>query len=60
MGAAPLPAYLVALLAAIEAGAIVVEPGAAVHVEVAHDDDCKLLSGRGACDCSPEVKVVRR
>ena len=29
------------------------------HIEVKHEHDCALLNGKGECNCTPEVKMVR-
>lgn len=43
-----------------ELRALAPELGAGLFdVEVLHDDWCALLTGRGPCDCSPDI-VVRR
>jgi hypothetical protein len=28
------------------------------HVGIAHDDWCNLLSGKGPCNCDPEVQLL--
>jgi hypothetical protein len=28
------------------------------HVSIAHDDWCNLLSGKGPCNCDPEVQIL--
>lgn len=33
-------------------------PGTVNHVSVAHDDWCNLLSGKGPCNCDPEVTIL--
>ena len=33
-------------------------PKDGVHqMEVAHDDDCKLISRTGACNCDPDIYI---
>ncbi len=53
------PGYLLALLALLATGELVLEPGGEMHVLVEHDDGCSLLLGRGGCDCLPELHVRR-
>lgn len=33
-------------------------PGDFVEVLVLHDDSCRFLRGRGACDCEPTVRAM--
>jgi hypothetical protein len=33
------------------------KPGTLNSIQVAHDDWCALLAGRGQCDCAPEIKI---
>lgn len=35
------------------------KPGEIVHIEVHHDRGCSLLAGIGACNCRPNVHVVK-
>jgi hypothetical protein len=46
--------YLTALLAA---GADIA-PGTVHHVSIAHDDWCDLLTSRGPCNCTPDIRVT--
>lgn len=36
-----------------------VAPGEIVHIEVRHDDDCRIFENR-PCDCQPEVESGAR
>ena len=47
--------YLERLRLALAAG--VIRPGDAYVVDVAHDDGCPILSGRGDCTCECEVTI---
>ena len=31
-----------------------IQKGKLYHIEVAHDDWCNLLKGKGECNCNPE------
>ncbi len=33
------------------------QPGAVAHLEVYHDDDCRIWKGR-ACSCEPDTRLV--
>jgi hypothetical protein len=33
-------------------------PGKLVEMAILHDDWCDLLSGKGGCNCEPEVKPM--
>jgi hypothetical protein len=47
--------YIPAILKAItQAGGI--KPGGLYHIDIQHDDDCDLLSGKGPCNCHPTVR----
>lgn len=32
--------------------------GGVQHIHIAHDDDCPKLTGKGSCNCEPEIRVV--
>jgi hypothetical protein len=49
-----IPGYVAKILNTFAA-----KPGTVVHVEVCHEPHCKLLRGRGACTCQPEVRELR-
>jgi hypothetical protein len=51
--------HLNLLLEQIASGKIPTEPGI-VHIDVAHDDWCDLLNGRGKCNCNPEIGPARQ
>lgn len=51
------PAYLGKLIAECEAGRIPTKPGAALAVEVLHDDWCAVFRG-GRCNCEPEIHAL--
>ena len=36
------------------------EPGKVYIMDVRHDDWCDLLSGKGTCNCNPEVCEPKR
>lgn len=48
------PNYLRSLLAMREMG--VMTRGGVEHITVQHDDWCDQLSGRGWCNCDPDIK----
>jgi len=48
-----------AIMAAAERGDIATPPGEFKIIHVLHDDTCRYLRRRGACDCSPEVLADR-
>lgn len=35
-----------------------ISPGTVAEAIVCHDDWCDLLNSRGACNCTPEVRVT--
>jgi len=47
--------WLKKLIEAYERGEIL--KGGIYYIEVAHDNDCPLLTGTGLCDCEAEVAV---
>lgn len=51
------PKYLDALLAHLRRSPM--ESGELVHVEVRHDDACRIFDGE-PCDCDPEVESGER
>jgi hypothetical protein len=46
--------YLAQLLAALERGDL--PSGGVRHAYVEHDDWCRLLKGKGECNCNPVVR----
>jgi hypothetical protein len=36
-----------------------IQPGSFNLVAVCHDDWCRLLEGKGPCNCNPEVRMPR-
>jgi hypothetical protein len=50
--------YVQKQLRLIAEGKLRVRPGTAQHVEVAHDDWCDALTGKGLyCNCDPDIRV---
>jgi hypothetical protein len=47
--------YLAQLLAALERGDL--PSGGVCHAYVEHDDWCRLLKGKGECNCNPVVRL---
>jgi len=45
--------------AKLEAALSQVKPGDIYEAAVAHDDWCALLSGRGPCNCDPDVTMKK-
>jgi hypothetical protein len=35
-------------------------PGSVNHVAVLHDEWCDLLTGKGPCNCNPEIEIMGR
>ena len=51
--------YEMKILDAIVSGTIELEPGKIQRVRVLHDSECLALSGKGECNCDPEVEKER-
>ncbi len=52
-----LPRYAQAVIAATDGKVL---PGNVYMVDVYHADGCRLLAGKGACNCNPEVGSPER
>lgn len=48
--------YLIKILKLQAAGKI---PKGGIHnLQIAHDNDCSYLKGKGHCDCDPDITVM--
>jgi len=52
-----IPNYIPKVVAALRQSGLTGR-GQVAHAYVAHDDWCALLSGRGPCNCNPDVRVT--
>jgi len=48
------PKYIEQVLKKLNSGEFSAQPGIR-HVVLMHDDWCRLLHGKGACNCEPEI-----
>jgi hypothetical protein len=54
----PAPKYLADVARRLADGAVTGD--GVFHVEVAHDRDCPILAGKGACRCDPSMTTLQR
>jgi hypothetical protein len=52
-----LPRYVPKVLELLDAHKVLREPGFH-HIRIAHDDWCDLRTGRGPCNCDPDVTYI--
>jgi hypothetical protein len=49
--------YIKKQMRLISEGKLVARPGQALHIHIAHDDWCALLTRGGYCDCDPDIRA---